>query len=77
VYGSAVTFSTHGGRPGQTDENVQKMDRSPWDVKAAVTNIPRNAIKNEMQTKELVACLCFNEGRIFLLNENVAIPVFK
>jgi hypothetical protein len=60
-----ISFSTHGGRPGQTDENVQKMDRSPWDVTAAVTNIPRNAVKNEMQTKELVACLCFNEGRIF------------
>jgi hypothetical protein len=47
----AVAFSTHGGRPGQTDENVQKMDRISWDVSAAVPNIPRMLLKTRCRQK--------------------------
>ena len=51
----AVAFSTHGGRPGQTDETFKKWIEGRWMVLVAVTNIHQNDIENEEKTKELVA----------------------
>jgi multimeric flavodoxin WrbA len=51
----AVAFSTHGGRPGQTDETFKKWIKARGMIPVAVTNIHQNAIKNEKETKELVA----------------------
>jgi flavodoxin len=51
----AVAFSTHGGRPGQTDETFKKWIEARGMIPVAVTNIHQNAIENEKETKELVA----------------------
>ena len=51
----AVAFSTHGGRPGQTDEIFKKWIEGRGMVLVAVTNIHQNDIENEKKTKELVA----------------------
>jgi flavodoxin len=51
----AVAFSTHGGRPGQTDETFKKWIEGRGMVLVAVTNIHQNDIENEKKTKELVA----------------------
>jgi len=51
----AVAFSTHGGRPGQTDETFKKWIEARGMVLAAVTNINQNDIENDKKTKELVA----------------------
>ena len=51
----AVAFSTHGGRPGQTDETFKKWIEDRGMVVVAVTNIHQNDIENEEKTKELVA----------------------
>lgn len=51
----AVAFSTHGGRPGQTDETFKKWIQARDMIPIVVTNIHQNAIKNEKETKELVA----------------------
>ena len=51
----AVAFSTHGGRPGQTDETFKKWIEGRGMVLVAVTNIHQNDIENEEKTKELVA----------------------
>lgn len=51
----AVAFSTHGGRPGQTDEIFKKWIESRGMVLAAVTSINQNDIENDKITKELVA----------------------
>jgi flavodoxin len=51
----AVAFSTHGGRPGQTDETFKKWIEDRGMVPVAVTNIHQNDIENEKKTKELVA----------------------
>ena len=51
----AVAFSTHGGRPGQTDETFKKWIEDRGMVLVAVTNIHQNDIENEKKTKELVA----------------------
>jgi flavodoxin len=51
----AVAFSTHGGRPGQTDETFKKWIEARGMIPVAVTNIHQNAIENKEKTKELVA----------------------
>jgi flavodoxin len=51
----AIAFSTHGGRPGQTDETFKKWIEARGMIPVAVTNIHQNAIENEKKTKELVA----------------------
>jgi flavodoxin len=51
----AVAFSTHGGRPGQTDETFKKWIEERGMVPVAITNIHQNDIENEKKTKELVA----------------------
>jgi hypothetical protein len=51
----AVAFSTHGGRPGQTDETFKKLIEERRMVPGAITNIHQNDIENEKKTKELVA----------------------
>ena len=51
----AIAFSTHGGRPGQTDETFKKWIEARGMIPVAVTNIHRNAIENEKETKDLVA----------------------
>jgi hypothetical protein len=50
----AVAFSTHGGRPGQTDETFKKWIESRGMVLAAVTNINEKDIENVKKNKELV-----------------------
>jgi flavodoxin len=51
----AVAFSTHGGRPGQTDETFKKWIESRGMVFAAVTNINDKDIEDVKVNKELVA----------------------
>ena len=51
----AVAFSTHGGRPGQTDETFKNWIEDRGMVPVAVTNIHQNDIENEKKIKELVA----------------------
>ena len=51
----AVAFSTHGGRPGQTDKTFKKWIEASGMILVAVTNIHQNAIENKEKTKELVA----------------------
>ena len=51
----AVAFSTHGGRPGQTDETFKKWIESRGMVLAAVTNINQKDIENVKKNEELVA----------------------
>jgi multimeric flavodoxin WrbA len=51
----AVAFSTHGGRPGQTDETFKKWIEAQGMIPVAVTNIHQNDIENEKKTKDLVA----------------------
>jgi flavodoxin len=51
----AVAFSTHSGRPGQTDETFKKWIEDRGMVPVAVTNIHQNDIENEKKIKELVA----------------------
>jgi flavodoxin len=50
----AVAFSTHGGRPGQTDETFKKWIEARGMIPVAVTNNHQNAIENKEKTKELV-----------------------
>jgi flavodoxin len=52
---SAVAFSTHGGRPGQTDETYKKWIEERVMVPVAITNIHQDDIENQKKTKELVA----------------------
>jgi multimeric flavodoxin WrbA len=51
----AVAFSTHGGRPGKTDEIFKKWIEGRGMVPVAITNIHQNDIENQKRTKELVA----------------------
>ncbi len=51
----AVAFSTHGGRPGQTDETFKKWIEARGMVLAAVTNINQKDIESEKMNKELSA----------------------
>ena len=51
----AVAFSTHGGRPGQTDETFKKWIEARGMVLAAVTNINQNDIESVKKNKDLVA----------------------
>ena len=51
----AVAFSTHGGRPGQTDKTFKKWIEDRGMILVAVTNIHQNAIENEKEIKEFVA----------------------
>jgi hypothetical protein len=51
----AIAFSTHGGRPGQTDETFKKWIDARWMIPVAVTNIHQNDIENEKKIHELVA----------------------
>lgn len=50
----AVAFSTHGGRPGQTDEVFKKWIEARGMVLAAQTSINQNDIENDKKTKELI-----------------------
>lgn len=50
----AVAFSTHGGRPGKTDETFKKWIEGRGMVLVAETNIHQKDIENEKKTKELV-----------------------
>jgi multimeric flavodoxin WrbA len=50
----AVAFSTHCGRPGQTDEMFKKWIEARGMIPVAVTNLHQNAIENEMKIKELI-----------------------
>ena len=51
----AVAVSTHGGRPGQTDETFKNWIEDRGMLPVAVTNIHQNDIENEKKIKELVA----------------------
>lgn len=51
----AVAFSTHGGRPGKTDEIFKKWIEERGMVPVAISNIHQNDIENQKKTKELVA----------------------
>lgn len=51
----AVAFSTHGGRPGKTDEIFKKWIEDRGMVPVAISNIHQNDIENQKKTKELVA----------------------
>ena len=51
----AVAFSTHGGRPGKTDEILKKWIEERGMVPVAISNIHQNDIENQKKTKELVA----------------------
>ena len=51
----ALAFSTHGGRPGQTDNIFKKWIEARGMVVVAITNIHQNAIENEKVTGELIA----------------------
>lgn len=50
----AVAFSTHGGRPGQTDDTFKKWIETRGMVPVAITNIHQNDIENEKKTKDLI-----------------------
>ena len=63
----AVAFSTHGGRPGQTDETFKKWIEARGMIPVAVTNIHQNAIENKEKTKELVALVHASIKVIFIL----------
>jgi flavodoxin len=51
----ALAFSTHGGRPGQTDKIFKKWIEARGMVVVAITNIHQNAIENEKIKEELIA----------------------
>ncbi len=51
----AVAFSTHGGRPGQTNEIFKKWIEARGMVFAGVTNINQKDVENVKMNKELVA----------------------
>jgi flavodoxin len=51
----AVAFSTHGGRPGQTDDTFKKWIEERGMILAGVTNINEKDIENVKKNKELVA----------------------
>jgi flavodoxin len=53
----AVAFSTHGGRPGQTDEVFRKWIESRGMKLAEVTGIHMNDIENEKKTQEIVSLI--------------------
>ncbi len=53
----AVAFSTHGGKPGQTEEIFRKWIESRGMKLVAVTSIPRNDIENEKKTLEIVSLI--------------------
>ena len=51
----AFAFSTHGGRPGKTDEIFKKWIEKRGMVPVAITYIHQNDRENQKKTKELVA----------------------
>jgi hypothetical protein len=51
----AIAFSTHGGRPGKTDEIFKKLIEERGMVPVAISNIHQNDRENQEKTKELVA----------------------
>jgi flavodoxin len=51
----AVAFSTHGGRPGKTDEIFKKWIEERGMVPVAITNIHQNDRENQKKIKEFVA----------------------
>lgn len=53
----AVAFSTHGGRPGQTDETFKKWIEEKGMVLVATTNIYQNDIENKKTTKDLITLI--------------------
>jgi flavorubredoxin len=53
----AVAFSTHGGRPGQTDETLRKWIESRGMKPVAVTDINQKDVENEKKTEEIVSLI--------------------
>jgi len=53
----AVAFSTHGGRPGQTDETLRKWIESRGMKLVAVTDIHQKDIENKKKTQEIVSII--------------------
>jgi flavodoxin len=51
----AVAFSTHGGRPGQTDETFKKWIEARGMVLVSVTNINQKDVEHVKTNKDLVA----------------------
>jgi flavodoxin len=51
----AVAFSTHGGRPGKTDQIFKKWIESRGMIPVAVANLHEDDIENENKKKELIA----------------------
>jgi len=51
----AIAFSTHGGRPGKSDELFKKWIEEKGMVFAAVTNIHQKDIENDKTNKDLIA----------------------
>jgi flavodoxin len=51
----AVAFSTHGGRPGQTEETFKKWIEARGMVLAAVTSINQKDIEDVKKNKDLIA----------------------
>jgi hypothetical protein len=52
-----VAFSTHGGRPGQTDESFKKWIESRGMNLFHITSIHQKDIENEKKTKEIVSLI--------------------
>jgi hypothetical protein len=52
-----VAFSTHGGRPGQTDETLRKWIESRGMKLVAVTGIHQKGIGNKKKTQEIVSII--------------------
>jgi flavorubredoxin len=53
----AVAFSTHGGRPGQTDETFRKWIESRGMKLVGVTGIHQNDVENEKKTHEIFSLI--------------------
>lgn len=53
----AVAFSTHGGRPGETEEVFRKWIKSRGMNLVAVASIHQKDIENEKKTKEIVSVI--------------------
>ena len=53
----AVAFSTHAGRPGQTDETFRTWIKSRGMKLVAVIDIHQNDIENEKKTMEIISLI--------------------
>jgi hypothetical protein len=52
-----VAFSTHEGKPGQTDETFRKWLESRGMKLVAITSIHQKDIENEKKTKDILSLI--------------------